>query len=179
MNKLSDIFRYILQSDKRGVVSLAEELEFVESFQYMMEVRFANKLQNNIHLSDGSAFLIFDHIEVEIPIIFTTAYNEYAINAFKVNSIDYLLKPIKNSDLERALAKFSRLSNKDLNVFLSHLNRIIPSKNLNDKILIAVQDQLIPIDLNEVAYFYTTEKSTIVHLKSENQYPYAKTLDQI
>ena len=61
-----------------------------------------NLILMDIHLSDGSAFLIFENIKVEVPIIFTTAYDEYAIEAFKVNSIDYLLKPIKQEELDRA-----------------------------------------------------------------------------
>lgn len=60
----------------------------------------------DIHLSDGSSFLIFECVEVEVPIIFTTAYDQYAIDAFKQNSIDYLLKPIKPEDLKRAIDKF-------------------------------------------------------------------------
>ena len=68
----------------------------------------------DIHLSDGSAFAIFDQIEVEAPIIFTTAYDQYAIDAFKVNSIDYILKPIKSEELKRALDKFSRWNHQDI-----------------------------------------------------------------
>ena len=65
----------------------------------------------DIHLADGSAFEIFDHIKITCPIIFTTAYDEYALRAFKVNSIAYLLKPISPSDMRQALDKLSALSN--------------------------------------------------------------------
>lgn len=81
----------------------------------------------DIHLSDGSAFLIFDHIQVEVPIIFTTAYDEYAIDAFKVSSIDYLLKPIKSSDLERALQKFKRFSQNDLVSYITKITQLAPT----------------------------------------------------
>ncbi len=63
----------------------------------------------DIHLADGSAFEIFNHVSITCPIIFTTAYDEYALRAFKVNSIDYLLKPIGKEDIERALAKLGNL----------------------------------------------------------------------
>ena len=63
----------------------------------------------DIHLSDGSAFTIFEMMEVATPIIFTTAYDQYAIDAFRVNSVDYLLKPVKQERLESALTKFKRL----------------------------------------------------------------------
>ena len=81
----------------------------------------------DIHLSDGSAFAIFDQIEVEVPIIFTTAYDQYAIDAFKVNSIDYILKPIKPEELKRALDKFSRWNHQDIIHYLSQLEQIISS----------------------------------------------------
>ena len=68
----------------------------------------------DIHLADGSAFEIFDHIKITCPIIFTTAYDEYALKAFKVNSIDYLLKPINAEDLRKAFDK--------LDLLVSHKN---------------------------------------------------------
>ena len=67
----------------------------------------------DIHLADGSAFEIFNHVSITCPIIFTTAYDEYALRAFKVNSIDYLLKPIGKEDIERALAKLGNLQHTD------------------------------------------------------------------
>uniref|UniRef100_F4CEM5 Two component transcriptional regulator, LytTR family n=1 Tax=Sphingobacterium sp. (strain 21) TaxID=743722 RepID=F4CEM5_SPHS2 len=133
----------------------------------------------DIHLSDGSAFLIFDHVDVEVPIVFTTAYDEYAIEAFKVNSIDYLLKPIKSSDLQRALHKFSKWSHVDITAYLSKLANLNPAGRYRDKILIPIKDKLLPIDLQRVSYFYTTDKNTSICLKEGINYPYSKTLDQI
>ncbi|MDR1201433.1 MAG: LytTR family DNA-binding domain-containing protein [Tannerellaceae bacterium] len=123
----------------------------------------------DIHLSDGSAFSIFNSIQIDIPIIFTTAYDEYAIEAFKVNSIDYLLKPIKADELSRALHKF--------------LNRTtqlsFPTPRFKDRLLIPQKDKLIPIDLQEISCFYTTDKTTRIYMKNGNSYPYTKTLEQI
>ncbi len=75
----------------------------------------------DIHLSDGSAFSIFKSITLETPIIFTTAYDEYAIDAFKVNSIDYLLKPIKVEELRQALEKFRKWTRQDVLQYLSQI----------------------------------------------------------
>ena len=77
----------------------------------------------DIHLSDGSAFSIFERITVEVPIIFTTAYDEYAIESFKVNCIDYLLKPIKVEEMKRALDKFRRWTQKDISNYLQVFNQ--------------------------------------------------------
>lgn len=133
----------------------------------------------DIHLSDGSAFLIFEHIEIEVPIIFTTAYDEYAIEAFKVNSIDYLLKPIKTIELERALQKFAKLSRAGVVDYLSKVNQLAPTPRYQNKLLVPHKDQLLPIDLQEVSFFYTTDKNTAIGLKDGSTIPYAKTLDHI
>ncbi|MDH6342108.1 two-component system response regulator LytT [Parabacteroides sp. PFB2-12] len=133
----------------------------------------------DIHLSDGSAFSIFDSIEVDTAIIFTTAYDEYAIEAFKVNSVDYLLKPIKAEELTRALHKFSKWTRIEVVEYLTRMTQINPSPRYKDRLLIPVRDKLIPIALHEVAYFYTSEKNTKIYMKDGSCYPYIKTLEQI
>ena len=99
----------------------------------------------DIHLSDGSAFAIFDQIEVEAPIIFTTAYDQYAIDAFKVNSIDYILKPIKSEELKRALDKFSRWNHQDIIHYLSQLTQLSTTPKYKDKLLIPIKDKLLSL----------------------------------
>jgi len=133
----------------------------------------------DIHLSDGSAFSIFDHITIETPIIFTTAYDEYALEAFKVNSIDYLLKPIKKEELVRALDKFKRLTQSDIIQYLSRLTKINAAPIYMDKLLVPVKDILLPISVSEISCIYTTEKNTRIFLKNGQNLPYMKTLEQI
>ena len=133
----------------------------------------------DIHLSDGSAFSIFENIEVETAIIFTTAYDEYAIDAFKLNSIDYLLKPIKADELKRALVKFTKWTRAEVVQYLSQITKLTPVHRYKDKLLIPIKDKLLPVDLNDVCYFYTTDKNTYIYLKDGNHYSYSKTLEQI
>jgi two-component system response regulator LytT len=133
----------------------------------------------DIHLSDGSAFSIFNSIKIETPVIFTTAYDEYAIEAFKVNSIDYLLKPIKVEDMVRALDKFRRLTRQDILKYLSQMAHLTPLPKYKDKILIPVKDKLQPVDLNDISFFYTTDKNTRIFLKNGKSYSYSRSLDQI
>ncbi len=133
----------------------------------------------DIHLSDGSAFTIFDRMEVETPVIFTTAYDEYAIKAFKVNSVDYLLKPIKTDELRCSLEKFKKYSRQDILKYLSQITNLNTSQKYRDKILIPVKDRLQPVNTSEISFFYTTEKSTGVYLKNGKSFPYSKTLEQI
>ncbi|MFV0346429.1 MAG: LytR/AlgR family response regulator transcription factor [Bacteroidales bacterium] len=133
----------------------------------------------DIHLSDGSAFDIFDCINVETPIIFTTAYDEYAINAFKVNSIDYILKPIKPEELKQAFDKFKKWTQTDISQHINNISQLASSPSHKDRLLIPVRDKLIPIVLSKVSFFYTTNKNTIVMMKDGNSHPYSKTLEQI
>jgi two-component system response regulator LytT len=133
----------------------------------------------DIHLSDGSAFSIFKSIHLETPVIFTTAYDEYAIEAFKVNSIDYLLKPIKVDELRNALEKFKKWTRQDVMQYLSQMIHLQPATKYKDKLLIPLQDKLLPVGMNEISCFYTTDKNTRVYLKNGQYHPYCKTLDQI
>jgi len=133
----------------------------------------------DIHLSDGSAFSIFKNVKVEVPIIFITAYDEYAIEAFKVNSIDYLLKPIKEEDLKRAIDKFGKLTRHDIVKYLSQMTQLTQIPKHKDKILIPFRDKLQPVDINEISCFYTTDKRTRIFLKNGKSYPYSRSLEQI
>jgi two-component system response regulator LytT len=150
-----------------------------QTIKWLNEGPLPDLILMDIHLSDGPAFLIFDHVEIEIPIIFTTAYDEYAIEAFKVNSIDYLLKPIKSADLERAINKFEKLSRTNVIEYLSKLNQLTPTPAYKSKLLVPFKDKLLPIDLQEVSFFYSTDKNTSIGLKDGNTFSYPKTLENI
>ena len=88
-----------------GVLQTVEDSVLFLQSNHDIDLVFAD-----IHLADGSTFSIFERVEVKCPVIFTTAYDEYAIKAFKVNSIDYLLKPIIKDDLQCAIKKFKKKS---------------------------------------------------------------------
>ncbi|MDR1895868.1 MAG: LytTR family DNA-binding domain-containing protein [Prevotellaceae bacterium] len=133
----------------------------------------------DIQLSDGSAFNIFNFITIDIPVVFTTAYDEYAIEAFKVNSIDYLLKPIEVKEVKRALDKYKRLSKQDIARYLNLLPQLINADKYPEKILVSIDNKLIPIAIKNIACFYTTEEKTIVILKDGTIYSYKRTLDNI
>ncbi|HSF89232.1 MAG TPA: response regulator, partial [Saprospiraceae bacterium] len=113
----------------------------------------------DIHLADGSSFDIFQKVEVTSPVIFATAYDEYALKAFKVNAIDYLLKPIKQNELEQALQKIAKDKPKenegeDLIHKLAEAGFIKKSK----RILVKMGQAIKLIDLDNVAYFYSRDK---------------------
>lgn len=138
----------------------------------------------DIHLSDGSAFTLFQEMEVSTPIVFTTAYDQYALDAFAVNSIDYLLKPIKTVDLRRALEKFKRWNRNDMMDYLERMMKMKPTQaqpapEYTTSLLISVKDRLVPVSMDEVACIYSTERKTQLHLKDGRVLQYGKSLDSI
>lgn len=112
----------------------------------------------DIHLADGISFEIFDQVEINIPIIFTTAYDQYALKAFKVNSIDYLLKPIDKEELSDALDRYEALNQKKGidEVQMNSLLQLIQTKaeNFKKTFLVSVGDQLVPVKTADIAYFF-------------------------
>jgi two-component system LytT family response regulator len=137
----------------------------------------------DIHLADGSAFLIFDNVEIKCPIIFTTAYDEYALKAFEVNSIDYILKPIDKAALEKAMSKYRKINgsvSENQNVIdnlLDTLKRY--SKSYKSYFLVHERDKLIPIALDDVNYIFIDTKIVKI-VTSDNRSRYIdKTLDEI
>ncbi|WP_339651117.1 LytTR family DNA-binding domain-containing protein [uncultured Maribacter sp.] len=112
----------------------------------------------DIHLADGISFEIFDQVEINIPIIFTTAYDQYALKAFKVNSIDYLLKPIDEEELSDAIDQFNE-QNKQKgidNLQIENLLQLIQTKpsNFKQTFLVGQGDQLLPVKTSDIAYFF-------------------------
>ena len=161
-------------------IEIAGNTESVtQTIQWLQSHPVPQLIFMDIHLSDGSAFTIFDKMELETPIIFTTAYDRYAIEAFKVNSIDYLLKPIKVADIRHALDKYSKLNHLDIMQYLSQLTRLAPAPQYKDKLLIPYKDRLIPVNTRDISFFYTEEKNTFVYLRDGAKYPYSKTLEQV
>jgi two-component system LytT family response regulator len=137
----------------------------------------------DIHLADGESFRIFDSVDITAPIIFTTAYDEYALRAFKVNSIDYLLKPIKVDDVRRAIEKLTRLSGNERTNYNSRINTMIESSKQNNNnqrvFLVHYKDKIIPLNIDDVAYFYiSNERVTAVTLSSE-RYNIDRTLESL
>jgi two-component system response regulator LytT len=110
----------------------------------------------DIRLSDGSCFEFFNNLDIEVPIIFTTAYDEYAIRAFQVNSVDYLLKPIEYDKLDRALKKFEKLSqkNEQLNpaVYKEVYEQIM--NKYKKRFLVKIGDQLKQVPTSSISYFF-------------------------
>ena len=133
----------------------------------------------DINLSDGSAFAIFDRMKVTTPIVFVTAYDQFAIDAFKVNSIDYLLKPVNPEDVAAALEKFRQWGNRDVLQYISRLSSLSVSSMYRDRVIVQVRDKLLPICVEEVAYFYSTNRRNVLVTRNGQEYPSKLALDQM
>ena len=164
-----------------------EVLQVLESVQQTVRWMNTNPAPDlifmDIHLSDGSAFTLFDQIDVQTPIVFTTAYDKYALEAFTVNSIDYLLKPIKTVELTRALEKFKKWGKNDVMTYLEQMMKLRPGLKEDNKykqaLLIPNKDKLLPVNIDDVACIYSTERKTQVYLKSKRVLDYNRSLDSI
>ena len=144
----------------------------------------------DIHLADGSAFEIFDHISITCPIIFTTAYDEYALRAFKVNSIDYLLKPIGKEDIEHAFEKLdnlqdtipengSRRENKEEEL-LHLIHSLKKLENYKTHFLIPIKgDKLLPVSIDMIQLFYIKDCQVKAVLTDGVEYNFSLTLDEL
>ena len=135
----------------------------------------------DIQLNDGYGFDILDTLGEHPPIIFTTAYNEYAIRGFKYNGLDYLLKPIDKRDLEQALAKFNRIEVPAKSQDLSAVERLkdMMTKTYKKRFMVKVGNQYNTFKVEDIAYFKSDEGLIFLHSHKGQKYPVEYSLDQL
>ncbi|MBI1266875.1 MAG: response regulator [Cryomorphaceae bacterium] len=129
---------------------------------------------SDIQLSDGLSFEALDALPQHIPIIFCTAYDQYALKAFELHSVDYLLKPIESADLLRALEKLNA-QRSDLNAFISDFRRI--SKKYKERFVVRYGDKLRFFEVQDVLCFFSEEKTTWILTKDLKRYVFDTTLE--
>ncbi len=140
--------------------SVADSIEWLSSNR-------ADLIFMDIHLSDGVAFDIFDSVELQTPIIFTTAYDKYAIRAFEVNGVGYILKPIDDTKLVAALERFYKYmpsTTANITELVNQLRQ--PHKTYKSRIAIKLGDRISHIAIEEIAYFYSEDRVTFAVQKS-------------
>ncbi|MBL7859680.1 MAG: response regulator transcription factor [Cyclobacteriaceae bacterium] len=137
----------------------------------------------DIQLADGLSFEIFDRIVVTAPVIFTTAYNEYALKAFKVNSIDYLLKPVDQAELQAALNKYHSLTrtaygSEKMMESIRYAMQML-TKKYKERFVIKVGEHLKSVEVGEILFFFSLEKTTFAQTADGRKYILDFTLDQL
>ncbi len=159
--------------DAAEIIGQLESIE--DSVEWFSTHPMPDLVFMDIHLADGSSFSIFEKIDVTCPVIFTTAYDDYALKAFEVNSIDYLLKPINKKDLERAMGKYCSLvlsspqANGRFDTLLQQMGGT--QKKYRNYFLIPERDKLIPLLSKNIAYIYIDTKTVkAVSLEGKSYY---------
>ncbi len=146
-----------------------------ESVEYFRNHPQPDLLFMDIHLADGDSFRIFDEVEIAAPVIFTTAYDRYALEAFKVNSIDYLLKPLKSADVQRALEKLRRLTGSESRAYGARVKAMAAERQ--ETFLVHVRDRIIPLHRDKIAYCYTSDEKVTACGFDGEIYPLDRTLE--
>ncbi len=155
-----------------------------ESIEWFQNNNHPDLIFLDIQLSDGLSFEIFEKIDIKSAVIFTTAYDEYALRAFKLNSIDYLLKPIDEVDLEIAVNKFKNQVQKNTvsNLDFEMIKKMIlgtETKEYKKRFSVKIGQQLKVIYIDEVECFYSENKGTYLHTFENRNYLLDTTLEQI
>ncbi len=136
----------------------------------------------DIQLADGLSFEIFEKTEVKAPVIFTTAYNEYALKAFKVNSIDYILKPVDKQELEAAFKKYQNLTQQPASQkmieSIGYAMQML-TKKYKERFVIKVGEHLKSVETNEILFFFSLEKTTFAQTTDGRKHILDFTLDQL
>ncbi len=159
------------------VVAMLESVE--ESVEWFENHLCPDLLLVDIHLADGESFRIFERVDVACPVIFTTAYDQYALEAFRVNSIDYLLKPIKEEEVRRAMDKLRLLSRSELAARREGIAEVARARDEQKIFLIPVRDKIIPLRVAEVAFFHTTDEKVRATDYSGTVYPMDRSLEKL
>lgn len=178
--------RFAYEEMKRMVSRLRPDYELINRTETIEETIVFLKRNTvdlillDIRLADGNCFEIFEHVPVPTPVIFTTAYDEHAIRAFKVNSIDYLLKPIEEADLLTALQKYERLRANQKPLFdYRKLEEALMENHKRNRFMVQLGDNYHHIDTTDIAFIYSEDKVVFLHTFSNKRYIVDYTLSQI
>ncbi len=181
------------ESASNRLISLLESLPFsinvlgvcesvVETVQILRNQTLPDLILMDVHLSDGVSFEIFDQIEINTPVIFITAFDEFALKAFKVNSVDYLLKPLKKDELQAALTKFEKNRNiesppdwRDL----LNLLKMPASISYAQRFVIKLGQAIKMVETKDISYFYTEEKAEFIQTFDGKKLLIDQSLDEI
>lgn len=170
------------------VVGVAESIE--TTVDWLQNNPTPDLILMDIELADGQSFEIFSRVEVKSPVVFTTSYDEYALKAFKVNSVDYLLKPIQKDELESALSKYRQIkglyntSNTptgDFNIdtLVKELQQKLQLKEFRKRFLVKHAQKLVSIEVDEIAYFFSDGRLNFFKTYDNRKFVVDYTMDEL
>jgi DNA-binding LytR/AlgR family response regulator len=173
------IIRQLKKLDKSiAVLGVIETVE--ETINRLQEKPQPDLILMDIQLDDGLCFEIFDTINVDTPVIFTTAYDEYTLRAFKVNSIDYLLKPIDEESLKKALGKYKKLYT-DNSPYRTDFRQLLNEfrNQFKSRFLIKIGDKFKSVAIKEISHFHICERNVFLNDSQGKDYGIDYSLDQL
>jgi DNA-binding LytR/AlgR family response regulator len=163
-------------------IQIIEKLDSIESsVKWLNENPHPDLIMLDIQLADGLSFEIFKKVTIESFIVFTTAYDEFAIKAFELNSIDYLLKPVNKEKLSDAVAKYKKLSGKKPEFKLDEIINLIEQKKggYKKRFAITIGAHIKSVEVEEISYFYSLDKNTFLCTFEGNNFPVDFSLDKL
>src|SRR5690242_13433845 len=155
-----------------------------DTVEWLMNNPQPDLILMDIELADGQSFEIFNLTEVKSPVIFTTSYDEYALKAFKVNSVDYLLKPVQQEELQAALNKFRKMkagSGADLQLdsLVRELQQKLQPKEYRKRFLVKHGQKLVSVEVDEIAYFYSDGRLNFFKTFDNRKFVVDYTMDEL
>lgn len=179
-----DRIKGFLKRYDEGIEVLGELSSVKRSVEWFSSHPFPDLILLDIHLEDGQSFGIFEQISIDCPIIFITAFDEYLIKAFKLNSVDYLLKPLNYSGFSQALDKFKKYHTLRTSISLADIHHILgplvePKQSFKERFLVSIGSKIQTVPVDEVAYFFSQDKITFLVNKQGQRFPLDMSLDKI
>ncbi|BDD07847.1 DNA-binding response regulator [Fulvitalea axinellae] len=172
----------MLLEESADDVEIIAMLDSVQDAVRWLSVHEVDLIFLDINLSDGNAFKIFEQVDITTPVIFTTAYHEYALRAFEQYSIDYLLKPISREKLGQALVKYRTLRQVPKTLDEDHFRQLfeefMPRKS-RKKLMVTLGNKMKVLGIRDIAYFISDSKVTYVHTFDNKRYPVDASLRQL
>lgn len=178
-----------LQSVDDSIAVVGEADSIRSSVDWLENNPSPDLILMDIELADGQSFEIFNHTQVKSPVIFITSYDEYALKAFKVNSIDYLLKPVQKEDLEAALGKFKQMkklykeepATKEINLDLivKELQQKLQTREYRKRFLVKLGQKLVSVEVDNIAYFFSDGRLNFFKTFDNKKYVVDYTMDEL
>ncbi|HMI77319.1 MAG TPA: LytTR family DNA-binding domain-containing protein, partial [Ferruginibacter sp.] len=164
------------------VVGITDSIK--SSVEWLKQNPAPDLILMDIELADGQSFAIFNLTEVKSPVIFTTSYDEYALKAFQVNSIDYLLKPVQKEDLEDALKKFHALKSQhtmgfNMDSLVKELQQKLQPREYRKRFLVKNGQKLLSVEIKDIAYFYSEGRLNFFKTNDNKKFIIDYTMDDL
>ena len=184
----ADALKNLLLAYDKTIEVIAIKDSIASSAEWLSANHAPDLIFMDIELADGQCFQLFKEVEIQSPVIFTTSYDEYALKAFRFNSVDYLLKPISAEELERSLNKVKGLKHqltekrnmhKEWEKLVPQFSALTSLPEYRDRFLVKRGQRLLPIKVSQIAYFFTRGKVSFIKSTEGKEYFVDYTLDQL